>query len=153
MGLSSSAIGLFVIAALYIGIGILAAAGSVYLSKSIISAKTEPICFGLFLIAIAGFYLAFTAYFGNDDAWRLEGAAAAVFAVFGLAGMRVPSALIAGYALHGIWDAVHEFAAQSAAGPRQMTSIPLAYGYFCATYDFLMAAYFYTRIGDWRKAR
>ena len=137
----------------FAGVGILAVAGSVYLSKSIFSAKAEPVFFGLFLIAIAGFYLAFTAYFGNNDAWRLEGAAAAVFAVVGLVGMRVPSALIAGYVLHGIWDAVHEFAAQSAAGPRQMTSIPLAYGYFCATYDLLMAAYFYTRIEDWRKAR
>jgi hypothetical protein len=26
---------------------------------------------------------------------------------------------------------------------------PLAYGFFCATYDFLMATYFYTRRAAW----
>jgi hypothetical protein len=37
-------------------------------------------------------------------------------------------------------------------GPRQTTSVPLAYGFFCATYDFLMAAYFYTRRNHWHAA-
>ena len=63
---TSSAIGLIVIVALYITIGIMSAAGSVYIAKSIFSAKVEQIFFGLFLIPIAGFYLAFTAYFGSD---------------------------------------------------------------------------------------
>jgi hypothetical protein len=61
-----SAIGLIVIVALYITIGVMSAAGSVYISKSILSAKVEQIFFGLFLIPIAGFYLAFTAYFGDE---------------------------------------------------------------------------------------
>ena len=86
---TSSAIGLIVIVALYITIGVMSAAGSVYISKSIFSAKGEQIFFGLFLIPIAGFYLAFTAYFGDKDAWQLEAAAVAVFAVFGLVGARV----------------------------------------------------------------
>ncbi len=30
--------------------------------------------------------------------------------------------------------------------------LPLAYGFFCATYDFLMATYFYTRRNHWRAA-
>jgi hypothetical protein len=152
---TSSGIGLIVIVGLYITIGVMSAAGSVYIAKSIFSAKIEQIFFGLFLIPIAGFYLAFTAYFGDNDAWRLEAAAVAVFAVLGLVGVRVPFALIVGYLLHGLWDAVHEFDAHAGGtllGPRRMTSVPLAYGFFCATYDFLMAIYFYTRRDQWRAA-
>jgi hypothetical protein len=152
---TSSAVGLAVIVALYITIGVMSAAGSIYISKAIFSAKAEQIFFGLFLIPIAGFYLAFTAYFGDKDAWQIEATAVAVFAVFGLVGVRVSSALIVGYLLHGLWDAVHEFNAHaggSLLGPRQTTSVPLAYGFFCATYDFLMAAYFYTRRNHWHAA-
>ena len=152
---TSSAIGLIVIVALYVTIGVMSAAGSVYIAKSFFSAKVEQIFFGLFLIPIAGFYLAFTAYFGDKDAWRLEATAVAVFASFGLAGVRVPCVLIVGYLLHGLWDVVHEFnahAGHSLLGPRQTTSVPLAYGFFCATYDLLMATYFYTRRGQWRAA-
>ncbi len=152
---TSSAIGLIVIVTLYIAIGVMSAAGSVYIAKSIFSAKAEQIFFALFLIPIAGFYLAFTAYFGDKDAWQLEATAVAVFTVFGLAGVRVSFALIVGYLLHGLWDAVHEFSAHaggSLLGTRQITSVPLAYGFFCATYDFLMATYFYTRRKQWRAA-
>jgi hypothetical protein len=144
-----------VIAALYVSIGVLAAAGSVYLSKSIFGAKVEQLFFGLFLVPIAGFYLTFTAYFGDKDAWQLEATAVAVFAALGVVGARVPFALIVGYLLHGLWDAVHEFnahAGSSLLGPRPITSVPLAYGFFCSTYDFLMAAYFYTRRNHWRSA-
>lgn len=156
---TSSAIGLIVIVALYIGIGVMSAAGSVYISKSIFSTKVEQIFFGFFLIAIAGFYLASAAYFGDKDSWQLEASAVAVFAVFGLVGVRVPFALIVGYLLHGLWDAVHEFNAHaggSLMGPRQTTSVPLGYGFFCATYDFLMATYFYTRrnrYAAWKRDR
>ena len=94
---------------LYIAIGVMSASGSVYIAKSIFSAKIEQIFFALFLIPIAGFYLAFTAYFGDKDAWWVEATAVAVFAVFGLVGVRVSFALIVGYLLHGLWDAVHEF--------------------------------------------
>jgi hypothetical protein len=152
---TTSTIGLIVIVALYVAIGVMSAAGSVYISKSIFSAKVEQIFFGLFLIPIAGFYLAFAAYFGDKNAWQLEAMAVAVFAVFGLVGVRVSIALIAGYLLHGLWDAVHEFNAHaggSLLGPRQTTSVPLAYGFFCATYDSLMAAYFYTRRNHWHAA-
>jgi hypothetical protein len=155
MAPTSNAIGLIVIVALYISIGGLAAAGSVYISKSIFSAKGEQIFFGLFLLPIAGFYLAFTAHFGAKDAWQVEATAVAVCAVFGLVGVRVPFALIVGYLLHGLWDAVHEFNAHaggSLLGPRRTTSVPLAYGFFCATYDLLMATYFYTRRNHWHAA-
>jgi len=152
MEATSSALGLLVIVVLYIAIGGMSAAGSVYLSKLLFTAKQEQIFFGLFLIPIAGFYLAFAAHFGSKDAWALEASAVAVFAVLGLVGIRVPLALIVGYLLHGVWDGIHEFnalAGGSLLGPRQTTSVPLAYGFFCATYDVLMAAYFYTRRNDW----
>ena len=152
---TSSSIALIVIAALYITIGGLSAAGSVYLSKAIFSAKAEQIFFGLFLVPIAGFYLAFTAYFGVKEAWQLEATAVAVFAALGVVGVRVPFVLIVGYLLHGLWDGVHEFnahAGSSPLGPWQTTPVPLAYGFFCATYDFLMATYFYTRRNHWHAA-
>src|SRR6266436_1684602 len=152
---TSSTMGLIVIIVLYITIGVMSAAGSVYIAKSFFSAKVEQIFFGLFLIPIAGFYLAFTAYFGDKDAWQLEATALAVFAVFGLVGIRVPFALIVGYLLHGAWDVIHEFNAHAGnylLGPRQTTPVPLAYGFFCATYDFLMATYFYTRRNHWQAA-
>jgi hypothetical protein len=123
--------------------------------RVIFYAKAEQIFFGLFLTPIAGFYLAFTAYFGDNDAWQFEATAVAVFAVFDLVGTRVSLALIVGYLLHGLWDAVHAFNAHaggSLLGARQTTSVPLAYGFFCATYDFLMAAYFYTRRNHWHAA-
>jgi hypothetical protein len=59
---TSRAVGLIVIVALYVTIGVMSAAGSVYIAKSIFSAKVEQIFFGVFLIPIAGFYLGFTAY-------------------------------------------------------------------------------------------
>src|SRR5262245_61175545 len=152
---TSGVIGLIVIVALYIAIGAMSAAGSIYLSKLILSAKQEQIFFGLFLIPIAGFYLAFTAYFGNKDAWQLEVMAVAIFTVFGLVVIRVPFVLIVGYLLHGVWDVLHEFndlAHGTLLNPRQITSVPLAYGYFCATYDVLMAGYFYTRRDEWKAA-
>jgi hypothetical protein len=151
---TSSAIGLIVILVLYITIGVLSAAGSVYLARKIFSPKTEQIFFALFLIPIAGFYLAFTAHFGDKDAWRLEATAVGVFTVFGLVGVRVPFILIVGYLLHGVWDAVHEITAQAGGtvwGPWQTTSVPLGYPFFCASYDFIMAAYFYTRRNEWHR--
>jgi hypothetical protein len=57
--------------------------------EAIFIAKVEQIFFGLFLVPIAGFYLAFAAHFGDKDARRLEVTAVAVFAVFGLVGARV----------------------------------------------------------------
>ncbi|HEY7441096.1 MAG TPA: DUF6010 family protein [Vicinamibacterales bacterium] len=153
---TSSAIGLIVIVVLYIAIGVMSAAGSVYISKSILSPRGEQIFFGLFLIPIAGFYLAFAAHFGDQDAWPLESMAVMVFAVFGVVGIRVPLVLIVGYLLHGVWDAIHEFNAHiggSLLGPGQTTSVPLGYGFFCATYDVLMPIYFYSRRNHWQAAR
>ena len=65
----------------YVGIGALAAAGSTYLSHRFVPAKHEATLYGLFLIAIAACYLAFTSYFGDAAAWSLETVAALAFAV------------------------------------------------------------------------
>jgi hypothetical protein len=153
--MSESSIGLTVIMTLYFSIGVLAAAGSIYISKTFLTPKLEQIVFALFLVAIAGFYLAFTAYFGSDGAWRLESRAVVAFAVIGLVGVRAPISLILGYPLHGLWDALHELHAHAEGdffGAGELTPIPLAYGVFCAAYDLCMGAYFYTRRGQWRAA-
>ena len=98
---------LSVIIVLYVCVGILAAAGSIFISQKLFSAKTEQIFFALFLVAIAAFYLAFTAYIVDQGAWRLETEAVIVFAVFGILGLRLPVVLIIGYSLHGVWDVIH----------------------------------------------
>ena len=143
-----------IIVVLYVTIGFLAAAGSMCISKKLFSVKAEQIFFALFLIAIAGFYLAFTAYFEDQNAWPFEAEGVIVFVIFGLVGIRVPVLLIIGYLLHGVWDVLHEIHAH---GGRdlfgvQVTEFPLAYGAFCAAYDWCMAGYFYTRRSDWRAA-
>ena len=146
---------LSVIITLYASIGLLAAAGSIFISQKLFSAKGQQIFFALFFIAIAGFYLAFTAYFGDPKAWRLETGAVIVFAVFGILGLRLPFALIIGYSLHGIWDIVHEIQAHGGVSPfdlHEMTELPLAYGAFCAAFDWCVSAYFYARRREWNAA-
>ncbi|MEM9137711.1 MAG: hypothetical protein AAGB01_10235 [Cyanobacteria bacterium P01_F01_bin.42] len=138
---------------LYIAIGSLLAAGSMSISQRIFAPKTEQIFYGLFLIPIAGLYLAFAAYFRVDTAWILESEGLLVFATIGLLGIRFPAVLILGYPLHGVWDILHELQAHggfSMFDPGQATAIPFAYGIFCAAYDFCMAAYFYTRRSEWK---
>ena len=56
----------------YVSIGALAAAGSMYISQRFVPAKHEATLYGLFLIAIAAFYLACTSYLGDAAAWSLE---------------------------------------------------------------------------------
>lgn len=143
---------LTIIIVLYVSVGILAAAGSIFISQKLFSARGEQIFFALFLVAIAGFYLAFTAYFENQEAWRLEIGAVIAFAVFGILGLRLPIVLIVGYCLHGFWDVLHEvyaFGGSSPFGAEKMTQIPLAYGAFCAAFDWCVAGYFYTRRREW----
>jgi hypothetical protein len=146
---------LTIIIVLYLSVGLLAAAGSIFISQRLFSAKGEQIFFALFFVAIAGFYLAFTAYFGNQEAWRLEIGAVIVCTVFGILGLRFPVALIVGYTLHGVWDVLHEvyaFGGGSPFGAGKMTELPLAYGAFCAAFDWCVAAYFYTRRSEWNAA-
>jgi hypothetical protein len=149
-------LGFVVIAALYVVIGIMAARGTIGIFRKMFTPKVEQIFYAVFLMLVAGFYLAFAAYFDAASAWRLETTAVVVFVALGLVGMRLPVGLIVGYPLHGLWDALHELQAHGAPsgfGPGQMTAIPLAYGFFCAAYDFYIAIYFYRRRAEWNAAR
>jgi hypothetical protein len=155
MGEASIIIGFIVIVTLYLAIGFMSAAGSIFITQRIFRPKAEQIFYGIFLIPIAGFYLAFTAYFGIESAWLLESVAVLMFVAMGLLGIRIPFAIIVGYLLHGIWDVLHEFHIHggfSVFESGQVTAVPLAYGIFCVAYDFSMAAYFYTRRSDWGAA-
>jgi hypothetical protein len=141
------------ILSLYLVIGVMAAIGSVTISRSRFSPRVEHIFFALLLIPIAAMYLAFVAYFGDYSMLRPEACAVAVFAVLGLLGLRFPALLVLGYALHGGWDLVHEIGMHlgaGAGGVRPLTDLPLAYGVFCAAYDWYMAGYFFTRRGVWQ---
>jgi len=145
-------IGFVVIVILYAVIGLMAAAGAIFIARKILTPKAEQIFFAMFLIMIAAFYLAFTDYFRAATAWRQETAAVIVFGALGLIGARLPFVLIVGYSLHGIWDLLHELQAHgaySALEPGQLTAIPLAYGVFCAAFDFCVAAYIYVRRAEW----
>ena len=155
MGHGYSMLGFVVIMILYAVIGLMAAAGTISITRKLLAPKTEQIFYAMFLIMIAAFYLAFAAYFGVASAWRVETAAVMAFVVIGLLGVRLPFALIVGYSLHGVWDLLHELQAHgaySAFEPGKLTSIPLAYGFFCVAFDFSMAAYFYTRRAEWSAA-
>ena len=138
----------------YLIIGVLAAIGSVAISRSRFSARVEHIFFALLLVLIAAMYLAFVAYFGDDSTLRPEAWAVAVFAALGLLGLRWPALLVLGYALHGGWDLAHEIwvhLGSGAGGAGPLTDIPLAYGVFCVAYDWCMAGYFVTRRAAWQQ--
>jgi hypothetical protein len=114
----------------------------------------EHTFFALLLIPITAMYLAFVAYFRASSTLRPEAFAVAVFAVLGLLGLRFPALVVLGYGLHGGWDLVHEIwvhLGAGAGGARPFTDIPLAYGAFCAAYDWCMGGYFFTRLAAWRQ--
>jgi hypothetical protein len=116
--------------------------------------RSEQIFYGAVLVAIAGVYLAFMAYFGNVSSWRTELIAVIGFSILGIVGTRYAAVLILGFSLHGIWDALHELAEHSGFSPfgsGELTAIPLAYGVFCAAFDTAIAAYFVRRKQFWRK--
>ena len=149
-----SLIGFGVIVVLYAVVGLLAAVGTLFIVRQNRGARGEQIFFGIFLVLIAAFYLAFVAYFENEAAWRAETAAVVVFTLVGAFGVRLPVALAVGYPLHAVWDLVHEIHALglSVFEPGQLTATPLAYGVFCATFDLVIAAYAYQRRAEWEAA-
>lgn len=132
----------------YLVIGVLAAIGSVTISRSRFAPRVEHIFFALLLALIAAMYLVFVAYFGDSSSLQSETRAAAVFAALGLLGLRLPALLVLGYALHGGWDLAHEIWMHRGDGPGgagPLTNVPLAYGVFCAAYDWCIAGYLFTR--------
>jgi hypothetical protein len=150
-----SMLGFVVIVVLYATVGLLAAVGTISITRKIFGPKAEQFFYGMFLIPIAAFYLAFVAYFGNAATWHVEMAAVLVFAMISVFGVRIPMALIAGYFLHGLWDLLHELQALGAYfgfESVQLTAVPLAYGVFCAAFDICIAGYSYARRAEWDAA-
>ena len=148
-------LGFVVIVVLYLVVGLMAAAGTIFTARKIFALKQEQIFYAMFLIMIAGFYLAFAAYFGAASAWRLETAVVVAFVAIALLGARFPFLLIIGYSLHGLWDFLHELQAHGVGSgfePGQLTAIPLAYGIFCAAFDLCVAAYVFARRAEWSAA-
>src|SRR5262245_37817019 len=108
MGQGYRMLGFAVIVILYAVIGLMSVVGAVVMTRKVLGPRAEQVFYGLFLVMIAAFYLAFAAYFGIATAWRLETAAVLAFTAIGLLGARLPFALIVGYLLHGVWDLLHE---------------------------------------------
>ena len=136
---------------LYASLGLLAAAGSVVVSQKLFRGRSEQVFYGVFLIAIAGFYLAFAAHFGSASSWNTEVFAVLLFSLLGILGTRYAAVLILGYTLHGIWDILHELSAHTGYSVlgAEFTEIPLAYGIFCLVYDVVISVYFVRRKGSW----
>src|SRR5256885_17125745 len=82
--------GFLVIVVLYATIGLLAAAGAISITRRIFGPRAEQVFYGLFLVIIAAFYLAFVAYFGNAAVWRGGTGAVRFFVLVGGVGMRPP---------------------------------------------------------------
>jgi hypothetical protein len=140
-GSSSQFIGGLIVAVLYVVIGFLSAIGSILVFRRIFRGRWEQIFWACFLVVIAAFYLSFAAYFGAPpDAWRTELVGVAVFFICAVCGLFVRPAIAIGYVMHGLWDLSHSLSGSSLAG-LTITDIPLGYGLFCSTYDFVVAGY------------
>jgi hypothetical protein len=150
-GSSSQFIGGLVIALLYVVIGLLSAIGSILIFRRIFHGRWEQIFWTSFLVVIAAFYLSFAAYFGaSTHAWQTEVVGVAVFLACALGGLFSRFAVALGYVMHGLWDLSHCLSGSSLAG-LSITEIPLGYGIFCATYDFVVAAYLVTSDTPWHE--
>ena len=150
-GSSSQFIGGLAIALLYVVIGLLGAIGSILVFRRIFQGRWEQIFWTSFLVVIAAFYLSFAAYFGaSTHAWRTEVSGVAVFLVFAVGGLFLRSAIAVGYVMHGIWDLSHCLSGSSLAG-LSITDIPLGYGIFCSSYDFIVASYLMISDTAWRE--
>jgi hypothetical protein len=151
-GSSSQLISGLVVALLYLVVGLLSAIGSIFVFRRMFQGRWEQIFWACFLVVIAAFYLSFAAYFGaSPHAWRTELIGVAVFLVCALCGLFSRSAIAVGYVMHGLWDLSHCLSGSSFAGV-SITDIPLGYGIFCSTYDFVVAGYLMLSDTAWRDA-
>jgi hypothetical protein len=150
-GSSSQFIGGLVVALLYAVVGLLGAIGSILVFRRIFQGRWEQIFWTAFLVVIAAFYLSFAAYFGaSTHAWQTEISGVAVFLVFAVGGLFSRSAIAVGYVMHGLWDLSHCLSGSSLAG-LSMTEIPLGYGIFCSSFDFVVASYLMISDTAWRE--
>jgi hypothetical protein len=143
-GSSSQFIGGLVVALLYAVIGLLSAIGSILIFRRIFQGRWEQIFWASFLVVIAAFYLSFAAYFeASTHAWQTELVGVAIFLVCAVGGLFTRTAIAVGYVVHGLWDLAHCLSGSSLAG-LSITEIPVGYGIFCSTYDFVVACYLMT---------
>src|SRR5258708_11301585 len=85
-----SMLGFVVIVILYAVIGLMAAAGTIFTVRKFLGPRAEQVFYGMFLIMIAAFYLAFAAYFGIATALRPETAAVLIFVLVSVFRMPLP---------------------------------------------------------------
>jgi len=150
-GSSSQLIGGLIVDVLYAVIGVLGATGSILVFRRIFQGRWEQIFWACFLVMIAAFYLSFAAYFGaSPHAWQTELIGVAVFFICAVGGLFSRSAIAVGYVVHGVWDLSHCLSGSSLAG-LSITDIPLGYGIFCSTYDFVVAGYLMTSDSAWHE--
>jgi hypothetical protein len=151
VGSSSQFVGGLVVALLYAVIGVLGAIGSILVFRRIFQGRWEQIFWTSFLVDIAAFYLSFAAYFGaSTHAWQTEISGVAVFLVIAVGGLFSRSAIAVGYVMHGLWDLSHCLSGSSLAG-LSITEIPLGYGIFCSSFDFVVASYLMISDTAWRE--
>src|SRR5947199_9485808 len=151
-GSSSQFIGGLVVALLYVVIGLLGAIGSILVFRRVFQGRWEQIFWASFLVVIAAFYLSFAAYFGaSAHAWQTEVVGVAVFLVCAVGGLFSRFAIAVGYVMHGLWDLSHCASGSSLAG-LSITEIPLGYGLFCSTYDFVVACYLMISDTAWHES-
>jgi hypothetical protein len=151
-GSSSQFIGGLVVVLLYLVIGLLSAIGTILIVRRIFQGRWEQIFWASFLVVIAAFYLSFAAYFeASPHAWRTEVVGVAVFLVCAVCGLFFRPAIAVGYVMHGLWDLSHSLSGSSLAG-LSITDIPLGYGIFCATYDFVVAGYLIRSDTAWHES-
>ncbi|HEY7247706.1 MAG TPA: DUF6010 family protein [Xanthobacteraceae bacterium] len=150
-GSSTQLIGGAIVALLYAVIGVLSAIGSIVVFRRIFHGRWERVFWASFLVVIAAFYLSFAAYFeASTDAWQTEAAGVAVFLACAVAGLFSPAAIAVGYVMHGLWDLSHCVSGGLLAG-LPITEIPLGYGIFCPTFDFIVAFYLITSDTAWQE--
>lgn len=150
-GSTGQLIGGLIVAVLYAVVGVLGAIGSIFIFRRVFQERWEQIAWAVFLVAIAGFYLSFAAYFrASTEAWQTELLGVAVFLVFAAIGLFFRSAIAVGYVVHGLWDLSHSVSGSSIAG-LSLTQIPLGYGVFCLAYDLAVASYLMTSNSAWHE--
>jgi hypothetical protein len=152
MDSAMNVIGLLIISLLYLSFGAAIAFGSAHVSRNYITVKAEHIYYAIFIGVMASFYLPFIAYFGDVKTTWTELAAVAFFATLGIIGLKEPSVLAAGYALHCVWDVLHESNMHFLDHAWEIVSVPVGYGSLCIGFDLYIAVYCLIRRKEWLAA-
>lgn len=113
----------------------LTAAAAVGLFASVIGLDKERSFYAVVLIVIAALYLLFAAMANSTDSLVAEAIPALIFVAMAALGFRkTPWLVVAGLALHGVFDFFHH---ALIANP----GVPVWWPGFCLTYDVVAAAY------------